>query len=373
MLRAEGEANPCQTVEELPSTECIQQSRPSTSIHLRQIGEGWRGGVRVPLNLSAQEPSQPILIESQEMKNGLRMLIQSTKSSGCPQNKHQEVLRNRLYIPKRRFCALGGISVELLILKYLNLGKLLKQIFTVNNWIEWINHQWEVCGDLQQKRRHSATPQCKTALWEKHGRLGWEVLPHPLHSPDLATSDYHLYRSLQHLLSCKKVEQLEDVQIPGFLLKNHNIFIGSALKICSGNIERLLIITSITLSVKNKVLIKTCKPAEVNVKKTTSLILWPNRPGFSHPKRNWVTRSFIVYPYLLQSGLPSGNFMYHPRLEANSNENGMNTSSKVFECTSQDWTCIASVTWLLTQNKAQRFRKLPLGLYIVGPKKLRKY
>ena len=35
--------------------------------------------------------------------------------------------------------------------------------------------------------------------------LDWEVLSHPAYSPDLAHSDYHLFRSMQHLLSEKKL------------------------------------------------------------------------------------------------------------------------------------------------------------------------
>jgi hypothetical protein len=30
--------------------------------------------------------------------------------------------------------------------------------------------------------------------------LDWEILPHPPYSPDIATSDYHLFRSLSNIL-----------------------------------------------------------------------------------------------------------------------------------------------------------------------------
>ena len=38
---------------------------------------------------------------------------------------------------------------------------------------------------------------------QKLGELGWEVLMHPSYSPDLAPSDYHLFRSLQNSLDEK--------------------------------------------------------------------------------------------------------------------------------------------------------------------------
>ena len=42
--------------------------------------------------------------------------------------------------------------------------------------------------------------------------LGWKVMPHPLYSPDLAPSDYYLFRSLQNHLNGKTSDSNEDVK-----------------------------------------------------------------------------------------------------------------------------------------------------------------
>ena len=42
--------------------------------------------------------------------------------------------------------------------------------------------------------------------------LGWEVLPHPPYSPDLAPSDFHLFRSLEHFISGKRFINVHEVE-----------------------------------------------------------------------------------------------------------------------------------------------------------------
>ncbi|KAG5325198.1 MOS1T transposase, partial [Pseudoatta argentina] len=54
-------------------------------------------------------------------------------------------------------------------------------------------------------RPHVAKP-VKTYL----ETLKWEVLPHPLYSPDIAPSYYHLFRSLAHSLCEQKFTSYED-------------------------------------------------------------------------------------------------------------------------------------------------------------------
>ncbi|GBM67457.1 hypothetical protein AVEN_124053-1 [Araneus ventricosus] len=50
-------------------------------------------------------------------------------------------------------------------------------------------------------------------------RLKWEVLPYPPYSPDIATSDYHLFRTMAHGLAEQHCHSYEDAKM-GRLLDN---------------------------------------------------------------------------------------------------------------------------------------------------------
>ncbi|KAK6753837.1 hypothetical protein RB195_013057 [Necator americanus] len=52
----------------------------------------------------------------------------------------------------------------------------------------------------------NARPHIAKKTSQRIPELGWEVLLHPPYSPDLAPSDYHLFRSLQHHLEEKRYD-----------------------------------------------------------------------------------------------------------------------------------------------------------------------
>lgn len=73
----------------------------------------------------------------------------------------------------------------------------------------------------------NATPHTAkvTKTWLKDA--GWDVLEHPPYSPDLAPSDYHLFRSMEHWLRGKKFESriaLENSLIDFFNSKNRDFY-----------------------------------------------------------------------------------------------------------------------------------------------------
>lgn len=58
----------------------------------------------------------------------------------------------------------------------------------------------------------NARPHVAKVTRNKLVELDWEALPHPAYSPDLAPSDYHLFRALQHHLDGKRFKDQEEIQ-----------------------------------------------------------------------------------------------------------------------------------------------------------------
>ena len=55
--------------------------------------------------------------------------------------------------------------------------------------------------------------------------FNWEVLPHPAYSPDLASSDYHLFLSMGHALAERHFDSYEEVRLDEwFASKNEEFF-----------------------------------------------------------------------------------------------------------------------------------------------------
>ncbi len=58
----------------------------------------------------------------------------------------------------------------------------------------------------------NSRPHVAQLTQQKIEQLGWEVLPHPPWSPDLAPSDYHLFLSLRNCLCNKHYEDFDELK-----------------------------------------------------------------------------------------------------------------------------------------------------------------
>uniref|UniRef100_A0A915DJH4 Transposase n=1 Tax=Ditylenchus dipsaci TaxID=166011 RepID=A0A915DJH4_9BILA len=75
---------------------------------------------------------------------------------------------------------------------------------------------------LNEKREHckktlflhdNATPDKAKKTKNKLEKLGWTVVPHPPYSPDLATTNYKLFRSLQNALKEKEFKTVKEIRM----------------------------------------------------------------------------------------------------------------------------------------------------------------
>ncbi|GFO13472.1 histone-lysine N-methyltransferase SETMAR [Plakobranchus ocellatus] len=57
----------------------------------------------------------------------------------------------------------------------------------------------------------NATPHSANLTQHRLQRYGWEILPHPAHSPDLAPSDFHLFGPLKRHLRSMSFETEDDL------------------------------------------------------------------------------------------------------------------------------------------------------------------
>ncbi|GFN85517.1 transposase [Plakobranchus ocellatus] len=65
------------------------------------------------------------------------------------------------------------------------------------------------CENLNQASGSNPKETNLTQQWLQ--RYGWEILPHPAHSPDLAPSDFHLFGPLKRHLGGMAFETEDDL------------------------------------------------------------------------------------------------------------------------------------------------------------------
>ena len=77
----------------------------------------------------------------------------------------------------------------------------------IKNRPEWANRHDSVIFLHDNAPAHKAKPVLDTLK-----SLGWDLLPHPPYSPDLAPSDYHLFASMGHALKDTHFKTSEDLE-----------------------------------------------------------------------------------------------------------------------------------------------------------------
>ena len=101
-----------------------------------------------------------------------------------------------------------------------------RQLMKLDNEIKEKRPELAICNSAPF-HQDNARPHTSLVTRKKLLELGWEVMPHPPYSPDLALPDYYLFRSLQNHLNGKTFDSNEVVKnelIQFFASKNQTFY-----------------------------------------------------------------------------------------------------------------------------------------------------
>lgn len=230
-LKALVEKNPKLSIQEIANT--LQATWSTVQRHLHEIGKVCRQGIWVPHLLSemnkdqrrtictsllCRERSDPFLrrIVTGDEKWVLYINNKRTKQWLSPKQLAVPTPKPSLTLKKVLLCVwwdCGGIIHF----------ELLKPGVTVTaelycQQLNRLNNQLLVKrpGLVNRKgvilQHDNARPHAARLTQEKIRQLNWEVLPHPSYSPDIAPSDFYLFRSMEHFLKNKNFKNADDVQ-----------------------------------------------------------------------------------------------------------------------------------------------------------------
>lgn len=105
---------------------------------------------------------------------------------------------------------LGVIYYELLQLDETITGDLYRrQLMRFNRALQEKRPQYKDRHDKVILLHDNARPHVSKVVKTYLKTLKWEVLPHPPYSPDIAPSDFHLFRSMAHGLSEQHFDNYE--------------------------------------------------------------------------------------------------------------------------------------------------------------------
>lgn len=86
-----------------------------------------------------------------------------------------------------------------------------EQLMALNRSIKNKRPEWATRHGKVVLLHDNARPHVAKPVKDTLEVLGWDVLPHPPYSPDVAPSDYHLFRSMAHGLSDQHFNSFEEV------------------------------------------------------------------------------------------------------------------------------------------------------------------
>lgn len=221
----------------LTQTELAKEfgvTQQTVSIHLHEMGKVHKEGKYIPHNLTESNKNQRLvtclsLLNRHRRKSFLWKIItgdekwikydnpKRRKSWVNPGEPSTSVVKPNNFGKKVMLCIWWDIK-GILYYELLEPG----ETVCANRYQEQLNRLSE---NLELKRpfngkgkrpvkflHDNARPHIASKTKDTLMKLGWEILEHPAYSPDIAPTDYHLFRSMQNALSDTHFKSVDSIR-----------------------------------------------------------------------------------------------------------------------------------------------------------------
>lgn len=209
-------------------------TQQAVSKRLKALGMVSKAGHWVPYELKPRDIERRFFISEQllarqKRKGFLHRIVtgdekwirfdnpKRKKSWGPPGHASVPIAKPNIHGKKLMLCIwwdqLGVIYFELLKPnETINGDRYRLQLMRLNRALKEKRSQYEERHEKVILLHDNARPHTAKVVQQYLETLRWEILPHPPYSPDIAPSDYHLFRSMQHGLAEQSFTTYEDTK-----------------------------------------------------------------------------------------------------------------------------------------------------------------